>query len=118
MRKSKHDIVKILDPEDVTDLTEAQREHYVSLGYQPCLLSSGRIKWLTPSQQVSTIVRTQSKYRFIPKKKPRISSYKRRKRGYSSPFKTFIRENWFFLVLIAMIIIGLLILIRYWNLIM
>lgn len=113
MRKKKHDIVQVLDPDDVTDLTEAQKEHYVSLGYQPCLLSSGKIKWLTPSQQVSTIVRSQSRHVFIPKKKAQITSYKRRKRGYSSPVKAFFRENWFFLTLIVIIIITILLTLKY-----
>lgn len=68
--KKKHDIVQVLDPEDVTDLTDAQKELYISLGYQPCLLSSGKIKWLNQGQQVSTLVRPQGWSRLIPKKRP------------------------------------------------
>ena len=103
MRKKKHDIVQVLDPEDVTDLTDAQKELYISLGYQPCLLSSGKIKWLNQGQQVSTLVRPQGWSRLIPKKKTNITSYKRRRRRYSNPVRVFLKENWVFLVLLVLI---------------
>lgn len=117
MRKNKYEIAQVLDPDEITDMSEAQKQHYLSLGYQPCRLTSGKIKWLNPSQQVSAFVTKKPEYRFIPVKKSRAGSSKRRRRRYSSPSKAFIREHWFFIVLIALIMIGLLFVVKYWNLI-
>lgn len=117
MSKKKYDIIQVLDPADITDLTEAQKEHYQSLGYQPCVLSSGKIKWLNHSQQVSRIVKSRPQLNIIPNKKKKISSTKRYRRRHSKAFSGFIRDNWLFIFIILLIVVGLLLLLKYWNLI-
>ena len=89
MRKSKHDIVKILDPEDVTDLTEHKGSIMSPWATSPvCSRQAGSNG--SPSQQVSTIVRTKVNIG-LSRKNPEYLPINVANE-YSSPFKTFIRE--------------------------
>ncbi len=117
MRKEKHDIIQVLDPDEVTGLTDAQKKHYLSLGYQPCKLASGRIKWLNMGQQAAMLTKKRHGYSIIPKAKTRDSSTRRRRSVEINPFREFVRRNWI-IILLALIIIALLCVVKYWNLIM
>ena len=116
MKKKKYDIIQVLDPDDITDLTVAQKDYYLSLGYQPCMLSSGKIKWLNHSQQVSAIVKPSSKHRFIPNKKNNITSKTRRRRRHKSIVATFLMENWFFISLLILIGLSIFLVTRFLHL--
>jgi len=41
---------RFLEPEEVTELTDEQKDYMLKQGFKPYLTRHGRIKWITPGQ--------------------------------------------------------------------
>lgn len=41
---------QFIDPEEVNDISEEQKEYLLKTGYRPFLTAHGRVKWITPEQ--------------------------------------------------------------------
>lgn len=114
MSNRKYIVIQILAPEEVSGYSEAQKAHYLSLGYMPCLLANGNVKWLTESQRNIRATKAQKPFfRFGRRPKP-LRRGRGRKR-HRSQIRKFLLENWKFISLILALVIVLWILLIYWN---
>jgi hypothetical protein len=117
MKKTKYQVVQELDPESVDDIEQHKRDHYVSLGYKPYLLSDGTVKWLTETQMVYH--RANSVHSpILPKLKSSSSNpSKRRRSKHRSNLHKFFLQHWVFIVVMVLLIIGMWFLWTNWNVI-
>lgn len=114
MSKQKYIVVRELDPESVTSISEIQKKHLLSLGYKPCLLANGNTKWLTEAQRVyraTKQVRSWSLGKLF-RKDPRA---KRRRRRHRSTLHKLFLEYWPILSILASVAVAILLLLRYWH---
>ncbi|MDI3503466.1 MAG: hypothetical protein PWP64_402 [Candidatus Cloacimonadota bacterium] len=115
MTRKKTRIVKELEPEEVEGYSQAQIEHYLSLGYRPYLDERSHIKWLTGAQyslRGAHHVHVPVTRRLIH---PRHSGRYRKKRGHRSLYR-FFREYWFFILLVVVLGVFLILVFFYPNL--
>ena len=114
MSNRKYIVIQILAPEEVSGYSETQKAPYLSLGYMPCLLANGNVKWLTETQRVIRATKAHhSFFRFSRRPKP-IKRGRGRKR-HRSQFRKFLLENWKFISIILAVVIVIWVLLIYWN---
>jgi len=117
MKKQKFLVVQELDPESVEDIEQHKREHYLSLGYKPYLLTDGSVKWLTDAQRVYREASTTPVSvlpRFLHKKSG--GNFRRRHKHRSNLHK-FLLEHWLFIAMMGVLVVGLWFLWTNWNVI-
>ncbi len=114
MSRKKYIVVRELDPESVTGISEIQKNHLMSLGYRPCLLANGNTKWLTQAQRVYRGTKSVSRFSLgrLFAKDPRAS---RRRRKHRSRLHKFFLEYWLMFLIIAGIAIGIWFFMTYWH---
>lgn len=116
MSKRKYIVVQELDPDDVSDIADAQKRHYISLGYKPFLMADGRTKWLTDTQRA--VRESKAKHPFSLRRLfKHAPASRRRKRRHRSDFSKLILANKGFILLLFGILIAVLLLMRFWSLI-
>lgn len=114
MSKRKYIVVQVLEPEEVSGYSEAQKAHYVSLGYMPCLLANGTTKWLTESQRVlREAIAAKPVFRFSGKTKP--ARNKRSRRKHRSQIHKFWLQHWRFISILLGLTLAMWVLIAYWT---
>jgi len=104
MSKRKYIVVQVLDPEEVSGYSEAQKAHYVSLGYMPCLLANGGTKWLTESQRVIRAAQASRPF-FRFGIKPKMANNRRTRRRHRSNMQKFLLANWKFISILTGIVL-------------
>jgi hypothetical protein len=114
MSRKKYIIVRELDPESVTSISEIQKKHFLTLGYRPCLLADGSTKWLTEAQRVYRESKRVSNWSLkrVFRKDPRA---KRRRRKHRSQLHKFFLEYWLIFTILAVVAVGLLLFVHFWH---
>ena len=111
MSREKFQIVEEVDPASVTGITELQRSHYLACGYKPFRMSNGRIKWLTDANRVYRTAKS-APHSIISLKHPHIQQRGRRKRRSRNRVVVFLRENWLFMLVLALVLAAIVYFIR------
>jgi len=107
MPKKHNAIVQELELHDVKGFTEAQKQYYYSLGFRPYKNEKGTIKWLMPDQHSLRIIRA-NKRPWISRALFPASTQSKRRRHHNPGLVKFIRVNWFFILLVIMILAAVL----------
>ena len=107
MPKKHNAIVQELELQDVEGFSEAQKQYYYSLGFRPYKNEKGTIKWLMPDQHSLRIIRANKRHWISRALFPTSVQSKRRRKHKPSIWK-FIRANWFFILLVIIILAGVL----------
>lgn len=103
MSKRRDKIVQELDPQTIDGFTEAQKQYYISLGFKPYLNAAGRIKWLRPDQH-SLRIAAVNRRPFFKMIFDTRNIYARQRRKHTPTLVKILRHNWFFILIIAIII--------------
>jgi len=105
MSKNQRNNFELIDPDTVTELSDARKKHMLEQGYRPYRTDQNKIKWLNNDQLAYKMVKTHHSFvmpgvskRIHPKK-----SYKRRKH-HSHRIRRFWRKILFYILLIFILI--------------
>ncbi|HNZ06823.1 MAG: hypothetical protein KBA79_01160 [Candidatus Cloacimonetes bacterium] len=115
MSKKKYIVVQVLDPAEVDGYSDAQKTHYLSLGYLPCLLANGTTKWLTESQRVIRAAQANKPFFRFSSKAQIPKKNRHTHRRHRSNFRKFMLDNWQFVSLLLGLVAVLWALLTYWN---
>ena len=115
MSKKKYIVVQVLDPGEVSGYSNAQKSHYLSLGYLPCLLANGTTKWLTESQRVIRAAKANKPFFSFSSKPYKPMKNRHTRKRHRSDFQKFLYDNWKFLCLLLSVLVVLWVLLVYWN---
>jgi len=100
MSKRRTHIIEELDPHNVENFSEAQKQFYASMGYKPYLNADGKTVWLSPELhplRINSKVRRPLFKKLFGRNKIVIPERRRRR-----PWITkFIRHNWLLFLIIA-----------------
>lgn len=105
MAKKHSAIVQELDLDKVEGYTIAQKKYYTSLGCKPYLAENGKVKWLRPDQHSLRINANLKKHNAKRLFSHRTVQYTHKHRHRPS-FIKFIKRNWFFTLLLIIILLA------------
>lgn len=105
--KYPYQLLQELDPKDVTNISEAHKKMLLAQGLKPYRTSHNQIKWANAAIQIYKMSQQSNKFHFFPRKKRSPHQGKSRRR-HRSKFFLIIRDNWLFILLLALIAAALL----------
>ena len=105
-------LLEELDPNDVTDISEAHKKMLLAQGLKPYRTSHNQIKWANTATQIYKLSQQSTKFHLFPRKKRSRHPGKGRRRHRTKLF-VIIRDNWFFLFIVMLIAAGILYVLKY-----
>lgn len=94
-------------------ISEAERKHYLGLGYKPYLMTDGSTKWLTVTQRVYREAQRAPRWtlKSLFRKAPHKAKYKRR---HGNSMRNMLREHWVFLSIVAGSVLIIWLVMHFW----
>ncbi len=109
MSKRRTHIIEELDPQNVENFSEAQKQFYTSMGYKPYLNADGKTVWLSPELhplRINSKTRRPFFKRLFYRSKIVVPE-RRRRRPW---IQKFLRHNW----ILFLIIIGVVLFVKFY----
>ncbi|HRY84862.1 MAG TPA: hypothetical protein P5533_09540 [Candidatus Cloacimonadota bacterium] len=111
-RKEHYQLLNELDPNDITDISEAHKKMLLAQGLKPFRTTHGQVKWANTATQIYKLSQKSHKFHLFPKK--RKSSHPNQiRRRHRSRILLLIRDNWLFFLILAALAAGLLYIVRF-----
>ena len=106
-RNDRYQLLQELDPDEVTDISDAHKKMLLAQGLKPFRTSHNKIKWANTATQIYKLGQQNHKFHFFPKKRMADRPNRIRKR-HRSRLVMVLRDNWVFFMVLALIIVILL----------
>ena len=101
-------LLQELDPNDVTDISDAHKKMLLAQGLKPFRTSRNHIKWANTATQIYKLSQQKQKFHLFPRKKKTIARPNRIKRHRRSHLLLAMKDNWILVLMIIMILASLL----------
>lgn len=116
MSKNKYKVLNPIDPSDVKNTGNHEKNNLLLNGYRPYQTEDGSIKWLTAEQRSYKLMQGR-KVSFFSKLIIRFPKTNGRKRKRRSSVKAFIRSYLVFFLLMVLITVAITLTLKYFYLI-